>query len=241
VQVESLVYPSYDAPLVEAYGGSFESVCVLLHPFVGVPSHLSWKETKHYPSDVQILSVGEKCTWAHVAAQTGLSTIAKLNQALLTSIRSLSDEFCDFPASAALQSFLESASIWMPSEGRFEPLLQNDFLAAFEAAGHDELIFVPEFPAVDPVQRIDLRKLASRQVAFPSRGSLVAPDASFLLTVDWDSFFTLFYGPHEFLTRVVSLRQLEGFLANATTEHAWYNYSLGCSIVTLSPDAWTTV
>jgi hypothetical protein len=241
VQVESLVYPPYDAPLVEAYGGRFESVCVLLHPFVGVPSHLSWKASKRYPSDEQIVSLGAKCTWAHVAAQTGLSTIAKLNHALLTSIRSVNDEFCDFSASIALQSFLESASVWMPGEGRFELLLQNDFLAVFETAGHNELIFVPEFPAIDPVQHIDLRKLASRQVAFPSRGSLVAPDASFLLTVDWDSFFTLFYGPYEFLAQMVGQRQLEGFFATPTTEHAWYNYSLGCSIVTLSPDAWTTI
>jgi hypothetical protein len=241
VHVESLLYPPYDAPLVDAYGGRFESVCVLLHPFAGVPGHLSWKETKHYPSDEQIVSFGAKCSWAHVATQTGLSTIAKLNQALLTSIRSLNDEFCDFRASTALHSFLESTSIWMPSEGRFEPLLQDDFLAVFETAGHDELIFVPEFPAVDPVQHIDVHKLASREVPFPSRGSLVAPDMSFLLTVDWDSFFTLFYGSQEFLTHVVGLRQLEGFYAGPTTEHAWYNYSLGCSIVTLSPDAWTAV
>jgi hypothetical protein len=240
VQVESLVYPPYDAPLIEAYGGRFESVCVILHPFVSVPGHLAWKATKQYPSDEQIVSLGAKYTWAYVAAQTGLSTFAKLNQALLTSIRSLKDEFCDFRGSDALNGFLESTSIWMPGEGRFEPLLQDDFLAAFETAGHEELIFVPEFPTIDPVQRINMRQLATREVSFPSRGSLVAPDASFLLTVDWDSFFTLFYGAHEFLTQVVSLRQLEGFFATPTTEHSWYNYSLGCSIVTVSPEAWTT-
>jgi hypothetical protein len=240
VQVESLVYPSYDAPLIEAYGGRFESAFVSLHPFVSVPARLAWKATKQYPSDEQISSHGAKVTWAHVTAETGLSTIAKLNQALLTSIRSLKDDFCDFPARDALQSFLESGSIWMPGEGRFEPLLQDDFLAAFETAGHNELIFVPEFPAVDPLQRIDLRKLRAREVTFPSRGSLVAPDTTFLLTVDWDSFFTLFYGPHGFLTQVASQRKLEGFFATQTTEHSWYNYSLGCSIITLSPDSWAT-
>jgi Protein of unknown function (DUF2711) len=245
VQVESLVYaplvyPPYDAPLIEAYGGLFESVCVILHPFVSVPDHLAWKATKQYPSDEQIASLGAKCTWASVGAQTGLSTLAKLNQALLTSIRSLKDEFCDFTAGDALNRFLESDSIWMPGEGRFEPLLQDDFLAAFETAGHEELIFVPEFPTIDPVQHIDIRKLAAREVSFPSRGSLVAPDASFLLTVDWDSFFTLFYGPHDFLTQVASRRQLEGFFATPTTEHRWFNYSLGCSIVTISPEVWTT-
>jgi len=31
---------------------------------------------------------------------------------------------------------------------------------------------------------------------------------------------------------------LEGFFATANTEHAWFNYSLGCATVTLSPEHW---
>ena len=78
---------------------------------------------------------------------------------------------CDYTASGALKSFLESESIWMPGEGRFEPLLQMDFLDAFEAAGRGELIFVPEFPAVDPVQRLNVQRLKSREESFPIAGN----------------------------------------------------------------------
>src|SRR5208337_3346651 len=128
---------------MDAYGGRFESLYVVLHPFVRVPDQLAWKRTKQYPSDAQIARLGTKCAWAEVAGQTGLHTCAKLNQALLTSIGSLDAEFGDVPASEALRSFLESESIWMPEEGRFEPLPQMDFLDAFEAAGQEEPIFVP--------------------------------------------------------------------------------------------------
>jgi len=238
VQYERLVYPPYDAPLLDAYGGLFESVYVVLHPFVTVPDNLAWHATKHYPSDEQIAGAGAKCAWAHVATETGLHTCAKLNQALLTSIRSINEDLCDYAANDALQRFLQSGPLWMPGEGRFEPLLQMDFLGAFEAAGQQELIFVPEFPNVDPVERLSVSRLRSRAQAFSSRGTLAAPDASFLLTVDWDSFFTLFYGPHEFLAEVVRRRSLEGFFATPTTEHAWFNYSLGCSAVTIYPDSW---
>jgi hypothetical protein len=238
VDYERFVYPPYDAPLAEAYGGRFESVYVLLHPFVGVPEHLAWKTVKQYPSDERILSLGAKVPWSHVAAQTGLSTCAKVNQALLTSIRSISEELRDYPASEALTSFLQSNSVWMPTEGRFEPLLQEDFLDAFEAAGLEELIFVPQFPSVDPIQRFSVAKLRSREETFPNHGSLAAPDASFLLTVDWDSFFTLLYGPHAFVDEVVSRRNLEGFFATPTTEHFWFNYSLGCCVVTMAPEVW---
>ena len=238
MQYERLTYPAYDAPLMEAYGGVYESVYVILHPFVSVPDELAWKATKQYPSDEQILSVGAKYTWADVAGKTGLGTCARVNQALLTSIGSIDEDLRDYAASGALKSFLESEPVWMPGEGRFEPLLQMDFLNAFEAAGRGELIFVPEFPGGDPVQRLAVRRLREREETFPSRGTLAALDESFLLTVDWDSFFTLFYGPREFVAEVVRRNELEGFFATPTTEHAWFNYSLGCSAVTIYPDSW---
>jgi hypothetical protein len=165
-----------------------------------------------------------------------------LNQALLTSIGSikenLGDDLCDYTAGGALKRFLEAESVWMPGEGRFEPLLQMEFLSAFEAAGLGEMIFVPEFPAVDAVQRLSVQKLRGREVTFPSRGTLAALDESFLLTVDWDSFFTLFYGPREFVAEVVQRNRLEGFFATPMTGHWWFNYSLGCSAVTIYPDSW---
>ena len=234
----SLTYPPSDAPLLEAYGGRFESLYIVLHPFVTVPEHLAWAATKQYPGDEQILSEGAKCPWAAVAAQTGIASCAKMNQALLTTIRSLNGEFCDFPAADSLTNLVKSKPIWMPGEGCFEPLLQSDFLDAFESAGQETLIFVPEFPDADPIQELEVTSLQRRETPFPGRGTLAAPDASFLFTVDWDSFFTLFYGPRQFVTEVVGRRKLEGFFATPTTEHSWYNYSLGCCVVTLAPDGW---
>ena len=238
MQLERAVYPPYDAPLLEAYDGKFEAVYVILHPFIAVPDDLSWQSTRQYPRDEKILSLGSKSSWASVAAQTGIHTCSKLCQALLTSIGSIGEELCDYPAAAALRTFLESESIWMPEEGRFEPLLQMDILHAFEAAALEELIFVPEFPSVDPIQRLRTASLRSRQEPFPTRGTLAAPDGSFLFTVDWDSFFTLFYGPRDFMTSVIRQQKLEGFFAEPTTEHPWFTYSLGCCVVTLTPDAW---
>jgi hypothetical protein len=238
VEYDRYIYPPYDAPLADAYSSRYESVFIILHPFISVPNNLAWIATKNYPSDEQILSHGTKCPWHSVAAQTGFATCAKLNQALLTSTGSIAPELRDLSAATALQSFLQSESVWMPVQGRFEPLLQLDFLDAFAAAGQQELIFVPEFPHTDPIQLIHVSRLRNRTEAFPSRGTLLAPDESFLLTVDWDSFFTLFYGPRAFVTEVARQQNLEGFFATPTTEHSWYNYTLGCCVVTLAPDGW---
>jgi hypothetical protein len=240
VQPEEFTYPPYSIPLTEAYGGHFESVFILLHPFVLVPASLAWIQTHEYPDDATVLTHGSKYRWTEVADHTNLKSCARTNQALLTSIGSLADYFADPVARDELQTFLQSQPVWMPVEGRFEPLLQADLLQAFVAAGIPELIYVPKFPTTDPVVTLPIADLATRSVAFPTRGTLLAPDQSFLFTVDWDSFFTLFYGRRSFITRVCSALNLEGFFATLNTEHAWYNYTFGCATVTLSPEHWQT-
>ena len=240
MQSEQFTYPPYSVPLVEAYGGLFESVFVLLHPFVRVPQSLAWSATRQYPADAQILERGGKYPWSEVAARTHLSSCARINQALLTSIGSLADPLADPAASGALQTFLQSQPIWMPVEGRFEPLLRLDILRVFAQAATPELIFVPEFPNSNPVVTLPIASLRNGSIPFPARGTLLAPDHSFLFTVDWDSFFTPFYGSCAFIARVASALNLEGFFATPNTEHAWFNYSLGCATVTLSPEHWQT-
>jgi hypothetical protein len=241
VQAEKYVYPSYGEPLVEAYDGQFESVFIVLHPFVQVPDELGWKATQQYPDDAEILAQGTKCAWAEVAARTGMTSCARMNQALLTSIGSLEEYLADRDGRDALQSFVQTHPVWMPVEGRFEPLLRADLLRTFELAGFEELIFVPEFPQSDPVVRLSIAELKSGAMPFPPHGTLLAPDASFLFTVDWDSFFTLFYGSRAFLTKTARTLGLEGFFATANTDHAWFNYSMGCATVTISPEDWQGV
>lgn len=240
VQFEELTYPKYETPLAEAYGGGYESVFILLHPFVAVPPELAWRATMQYPTDEQIAAVARKLRWGSVAAATGLRSSAKINQALLTSIGASSDYLRDDAARESLQAFLESESVWMPTEGRFEPLLHGDILDIFVDAGHEELIHIPEFPADGEVQRLSVAELSRGETAFPALGTLAAPDASFLFTVDWDSFFTLYYGPRNLVRETTASHDMEGFFAAPTTEHFWFNYSMGCATVTLSPDDWTT-
>ena len=236
---ERFVYPSSPAPLIEAYDGHFEAAFIVLHPFIRMPEAHAWKNTRQYPSDGDILTRGSRCSWAEVAAATGLRSCARMNQALLTSIGALVDYLSDDAARNVLQTFLESSPVWMPTEGRFEPLLRKSLLAAFEIARpHEEIVFVPEFPNVDPIQRLSLADLKIGSIPFPEQGSLVAPDASLLLTVDWESFFTLLYGKKSIIADLVRRENIEGFFATPTTEHAWFNYTMGCATVTLSPEDW---
>ena len=42
------------------------------------------------------------------------------------------------------------------------------------------------------------------------------------------------------MAEVVRRNSLEGFFATPTTEHTWFNYSFGCSAVTIYPDSWVS-
>lgn len=238
MEFADFTYPTYGMPLIEAYGGRFESAFIVLHPFVKVPQEMSWSVTGKYPNDAQIIALGKKYPWAQVSAQTGLTSCARISQALLTSVGSLAGHLADQQGSDTLQSFLESQPVWMPTEGRFEPLLQSDILHISAQGEADELIFVPEFPQSDPVVRLSMGGLITGDIPFPNCGTLVAPDASFLFTVDWDSFFTLFYGARAFIAHSTQFLNLEGFFATPNTDHAWFNYSMGCATVTISPEDW---
>jgi len=235
VLLERYVYPALKEPLLEAYEMAFEAAYIVLHPFVRVPDELSWERTRQYPSDADVFAHGSKCKWAEAARGAEIRNCASMSQALLTAIGSIDEFLRDPSASAALQKYLQAAPIWMPTEGRFEPLLQADLLAAFTAAGHTELIHVPEFPEREPIATL---QVADVEGSFPERGTLLAPDRSFLFTVDWDSFFTLFYGPRAFVDEVVKSRGLEGFFAEKETEHSWFNWKMGCATCTVSPDGW---
>lgn len=235
---ERYVYPPTRDPLLEAYEKNFESAFVVLHPFLRVPEELSWRLRRQYPSDGEILAQASKCRWSEVAQLAGIRNCATMSQALLTSIGSIEDYLADYPSRDALKKTLETEAIWMPTEGRFEPLLQADLLTAFAMAGCKELVYVPEFPQIEPIEVLSVTALKEQEKTFPERGSLVAPDESFLVTVDWDSFFCLFYGPRSFIRNVVDERKLEGFFAEPETEHFWFNWKMGCATCTVSPEGW---
>ena len=239
-QFEQFTYPPYGTPLVEAYDRRFEAVFIILHPFIRVPEHLEWSVTRRYPTDAEISAAGLPVTWTEVANETGLSSCAHLNQALLTATGSLTGDLADREGRDALQRYLELHPVWMPAQGRYEPLLQRDLLRVFLSARCDGLIYVPEFPDREPVACRSLQNLQENSGPFPGCGSLVAPDASFLLSVEWDSFFTLFYGSRAFLGQMAREQHFEGFFATGATDHAWFNYSMGCATVTLSPEHWQT-
>jgi hypothetical protein len=221
---ERFTYPSYEAPLLSAYDCRFECAYAVLHPFLQIPESVA-EFVVHYPTNEQIVTGGQKYRWSRVANQANLKSYSEVNHGLLSAILALKPEFQNAVALEALKKFLDrTRNVSIPSEGGFPILLRQDIVFAFQAANAEELIFVPEFPDMDPIQHLRVADVSMTYgQSIPARGTLLAPDESFLLTVDWDSFFTLFYGPRSFVHEVVEHRELEGFFVAASNHHGWYS------------------
>ena len=219
---EDFSYPSYSEPLLDAYARRFESVFIILHPFIKLPTEMA--NNNDLPFE-QMVAHAQPCPWAYVAKETGLGSLAKVNHALLTLYGSLKEEFCDLSASETLESFLKRESFWEPRNGGFDALISSEFSEIFRSSGTDEVIYVPE---LDPAQRLkvsDLKhSIAPGLVWFA--GTLLHPGYELLFTVDWDSFFTLFYGSDVFLHEVVQKHSLEGFFVNPSHRHYWYRETI---------------
>ena len=174
--------------------------------------------------------------------RTSLKSCARINQALLTSIGSLDDHVADPAGRDELQRFLDPSPSGCPPKAASSRFCSPTCFTFSRRRERKNSFSFPNFPTPIPSCGLPLGGLQDGvRSPFPARGTLLAPDHSFLLTVDWDSFFTLFYGSRAFVARVAAGLNLEGFFATPNTEHAWYNYSFGCATVTLSPEHWQTV
>ena len=224
--MQPFTYPSYEEPLLSAYEGRYECCYVLLHPFVRISAPAA-ASVISYPTDEQIASSGEKYKWRDVAMEANLQTYCEVNHGLLSLILALKDEFQNESAANAIRKVIDpDRSVWIPAAGCFPALLQPDILSAFEAAHSDEMVYVPEFPDAHPIQTLKITDLGNfGRATFPYRGTLLPADESFLFTVDWDSFFTLLYGPRSFVTKFVESPHPEGFFLTPSTRHHWWRES----------------
>lgn len=244
----SLRYPPYDTPFIEWYEGIYETVFIAFHPFIrlgAMPMVEPWiirsdeekvvwhgrsvgreRVTRNptYPKGEVILTLGQLVRWKDVVETLDFGGIRDVNNGLLTWIRALKVELEDKIAASLLEDYCMGAGVWPPTEGEFQPLMWPALLTAFDLAGETVICGMDEFggnvlekPRSEFGAAADLDSI----VSVVDHGSLFPPSKSFLITVDWDSFFTLICGRRAFVERLVSDEGLEGFFCERATTHYW--------------------
>jgi hypothetical protein len=169
---------------------------------------------------------GCRIGWERLGRDAGFSTLGAVNRALCTGIGGLRAEFSDPAGATRLERYCSDKALFMPSEGRFQALMQHSIAYLLYRAGVDAVEAAAEFDEVG--QLLHPGALAgdspwTAEAGVPGCTSrLFAADRSVLVVVDWDSFFTLICGRTERLERVPMTDLFDGFWCSATTSHSWW-------------------
>lgn len=169
---------------------------------------------------------GRQIGWRTICQLVGFTDHCELDQPLRTSIGGLRRDLADAAKSDRLASYCSQHAIFMPNEGRFEPLMQSSLATVFRRAGNNSLTVGDEFG--DDERLVDISLLERDELwdgmaELPRYGvkRLIAPDCSLLAWVHWDSFYTLILGTEEAFQDLKIARLFEGFWCSDATESYW--------------------
>jgi len=172
-----------DRIVLDYYNGQFDSVYVILHPFLrSIKLDLEMFCPEKWPSKQQIINGCEAISWKKIIEMTGLNSISEIDIGLRTSIGGLISELENKKYSDVL-SLLENEIIH-PSEGEIPPIIEDNILNSIKHLDDKWLWVGDEFGTERKLHAID--DLISEK-GIPCHGCIFTHDHNLLVTSHWDS------------------------------------------------------
>lgn len=210
-----------EGPVLAFYQGVFESVYVLLHPFIR-PVSMPMKafEAERYPDRAKILESCQPVSWSEMQRLGGFASLADIDVALRTQILGLREEFSNDALASQLRRVSEAKGIIEPSEGTFSELSHDIVLEFLQKQGYEWVWVGDEFGTERKLHWIeDLKKPDS--TATQGHCNVFTPDHQVLWNTHWDSHFSFLCGTAETVAALAKESRLEGFACNESTEVYW--------------------
>ena len=172
------------------------------------------------------IQFAKKVGWRSICQDAGFADHCELDLALRTMIGGLKAELQDQKLAKRLVDFCQQRGFFLPTEGRFEPVMQTALAEVFERAGYTEIYAGDEFGDDDrlvPVNFLANGKPWKGGDELPSFGPrrLYAPDQTLLAWVHWDSFYTVIFGTEASLRDAKLGENFEGFWCSEETQTYW--------------------
>jgi Protein of unknown function (DUF2711) len=210
-----------DGLVLDYYTGVFESVYVLLHPFIRpVSLNPELFEPSTYPDRSTIAENCEPVRWSDVLALSDFTSIREIDVGLRTQIGALRAEVSSPEFAGRLAALFESHQIVPPDEGHFSDLLHDRVLGFLQQLGHSWVWVGDEFCTKRKLYWIDDLK-GKEADATLGHCNVFTPDKSLLWTTHWDSCCSLVCGPREVLGQLAAEREFEGFFCTPKTHVYW--------------------
>lgn len=209
----------YDEKILAFYEGQFESVYVLLHPFLK-PTKLAIDlfNPSTWPNKHEIINGCVPVTWAEILKLSGLQSLSNIDVGLRTSIGGLSKDFANSDFAEKLNDVADEHKIIHPTEGDIPPLLENRLHRAIKELGHNWLWVGDEFGRERKLHWID--DLIEKD-EIPICGCVFTHDHSLLVTNHWDSHCSFLCASKALVEKILAIDDFEGFYCTPKTEVYW--------------------
>ncbi|MDD5195177.1 MAG: DUF2711 family protein [Candidatus Omnitrophica bacterium] len=209
----------HDGKILEYYRGQFDSVYILLHPFLrplSIDFDLSCPEK--CPSKHEIIEGCEPVSWRQVLNLTGLSSLSDIDVGLRTSIGALKEESANEKFASCLDKLTEEKGIIHPTEGGLPPLLENRIFNALKKLGYEWLWVGNEWGTERKLHWVD-DLIENKEI--PCHGCGFTPDYRLLVATHWDSHCSLLCSSKENIDKILEVDNFEGFFCTEKTEIYW--------------------
>jgi Protein of unknown function (DUF2711) len=209
----------YDGKVLSYYDGQFDSVYVLLNPFIR-PLSLPMERfcPEKWPSKQELIDGAEPIPWDTVLKLTDLQTLDEIDIGLRTSIGGLNEKYADVKLAETLSQLTEKRGVVHPSEGDVSPFIENKLYESLQLLGHEWLWVGDEFCSERRLVWIDDLKKGDE---LPAHGCAFTPDKTILVTSHWDSHFSFLCSTESKIEQILKHENFEGFFCTPETEVYW--------------------
>ena len=217
----NIVCAAVDIPILDFYRDYYDSVYVILHPFIKVTALNKIDFNKgNWPTKAQITKHTEKLNWKEFIEISGLGNIKRLDVALRTSIGGLKKQYENKEDAKILEETSNKSKLIAPTEGYFHELLIDDMMSALQHLGHDWIFIGDEFGQerkLEYIQDIIDNKITPED----DMRNWYTHKNEVLYSTHWDSHFTLLCSDRQTINKILDKYPFEGFFCEKDTEIYW--------------------
>jgi hypothetical protein len=205
--------------ILEFYKGQFDSVYIMLHPFI-LPISIKIERfcPQDYPTKREIIEGCEPVSWHRILELTHLRTISEIEIGLQTRIFGFDCKYANANFAYRLDELFEKEHIVCPSGTNLPPLIENRIYKAVKPLDYQSLWIGDPYTTDRKLYEID--ELIEKNV-IPSYGCVFTDDHCLLVTTPWDSDYSFLCSSRKIIEQILSFDNLEGFYCTEQTDVYW--------------------
>ena len=215
------VPPQADASILQWYRGFFDTVYIVLHPFLRVLDNAKISFSgEDWPKKDDIARYTEAVSWKEFQEHSKLPALSAIDIALRTSIGGLNKKYANHLYANRMEETCKQHNLIPPNEGAFAELLIDPMMGALKQLGHEWVWVGDEFGEVRELQYIT--HIADEPEKYLRHKSCVfTHQIEILYAVHWDSHFTFLCSDKSTIETILKKTSFEGFLCGENTEVYW--------------------